>query len=72
MPTSVILTLSEAVAFLVQYQGGLNIFSFLGVFARREVSCVEYITWDDLIMIAMLIIAILNCYINYMNNNKKR
>ena len=31
----------------------------------------EYITWDDLIMIAMLIIAILNCYINYMNNKKR-
>lgn len=29
----------------------------------------EYITWDDLIKIAMLIIAIITCF---RNNNKKR
>ena len=29
----------------------------------------EYITWDDLIKIAMLIIAIIACF---RNNNKKR
>ncbi len=29
----------------------------------------EYVTWDDLIKIAMLIIAIITCFRNY---NKKR
>ena len=33
--------------------------------------CMEYITWDDLFMIAMLIVAILSCYFNYMNNKKR-
>ena len=31
----------------------------------------EYITWDDLFMIAMLTVAILSCYFNYMNNKKR-
>ena len=33
----------------------------------------EYVTYDDLIRIAMLILAIVSCYLQYKNqNNKKR
>ena len=41
--------------------------------ARREVMMMEYVTYDDLIKIAMLIIAIISCYLQYKDqNNRKR
>ena len=41
--------------------------------ARREVMMMEYVTYDDLTKIAMLIIAIISCYLQYKDqNNRKR
>ena len=58
-------TISVAVASF-SIGGSVIFFAFL----RTEGGGImEYITWDDLIKIAMLIIAIIACF---RNNNKKR
>lgn len=47
--------------------GGSHLFAFLRTEGGGSMG--EYITWDDLIKIAMLVIAIIACF---RNNNKKR